>query len=37
MSEEFEIMELGDSGEETKQAAMGPLPDSVYGLGAVRS
>jgi hypothetical protein len=33
MYEEFEIEDIGDSGEETKQFGPGGYPDSVYGLG----
>lgn len=32
--EEFEIMDLGDAAEETRQfSPIGPVPDSKYGMG----
>lgn len=34
MSEEFNVVDMGDARQETKQAAKGPFLDSVFGLGA---
>jgi hypothetical protein len=33
MCEEFAVVEMGDSSEETKQFGPGPWVDSVYGFG----
>lgn len=35
MYEEFEVAEMGDSGEETKQVGPGPWVDAIYGLGRI--
>lgn len=36
--EEFEVVELGDAGEETRQGGPGDYPDSVYfPKGKIRS